>query len=118
MILMSMERWGPAAGCVGFGLVDSGRTQGAEETEVGRRFHSETVRGGEEGIKEDRMLGLCLVKSLCSSGPRVGVAEETCWVDVYKAVVDFVEHPQADLSSLKFKTCPIQIFEHGCNSAW
>ena len=26
MILMFMERWGPAAGCGGCGLVDSGRT--------------------------------------------------------------------------------------------
>ena len=44
MILMFMERWGPAAGCGGCSLVDSGRTQEVEEIEVGRRFHSETVR--------------------------------------------------------------------------
>ena len=42
------------------------------------------------------------MQMLCSSGPRVRVAIETCWVDVYKAVVDFVEHPQADLVSLMF----------------
>ena len=59
---------------------------------------------GEEGKKEDRVLGLFLVLSLCSPGPRVGVAEETCWVDVCKAHVDFVEHPQVDLSSSVFKT--------------
>ena len=39
------------------------------------------------------------------------MAEETCWADVYKAViVDFVEHPQADLSSSVFKTCPLSGF--------
>ena len=39
---------------------------------------------------------------------RVRVTEETCLVCVYnyKAVVDFVEHPQAGLSSLLFCTCP------------
>ena len=68
-------------------------------------------------MKEDRVLGLFLVQSLCSPGPRVKVVEETCWVDVYKAVVDFVEHPQADLLSSVFKTCLLQVFEHGCNSA-
>ena len=31
------------------------------------------------------------------------MSEETFWVDVYKAVVDFVEHPQADLLSSVFK---------------
>ena len=72
---------------------------------------------GEEGMKEDGVLGLFLVQSLCSSGSRVGMAEETSWVDVYKAVVEFVEHPQADLLSSVFKTCPLQVFEHGCNSA-
>ena len=71
----------------------------------------------EERIKEDRVLGLFLVQSLCSPGPRVGVLEETFWVDVYKAVVEFVEHPQADLLSSVFKTCPLQVFELGCNSA-
>ena len=70
-------------------------------------------------MKEDRVLDLFLVQSLCSPGPKVGVAIETCWVDVCKVVViDFVEHPQADLSSSVFKTCPLQVFEHGCNSAW
>ena len=50
MILMFMERWGPAAGCGGCGLVDSGRTRvkGAEEIDVGGRFQSETVRGKKE----------------------------------------------------------------------
>ena len=42
------------------------------------------------------MLGLFLVQSLCSSGPRVRVVEEARWVYVYKAVVDFVEHLQAN----------------------
>ena len=67
-------------------------------------------------MKEDRVLGLFLVQSLWFPGPRVGVLEETFWVDVYKAVADFVEHPQADLLSLVFKTCPFQVLEHGCNS--
>ena len=49
-------------------------------------------------MTEDRVLGLFLVQSF-SSGPRAGVATKACLVDVYKAVVDFVEHPQADLSS-------------------
>ena len=68
-------------------------------------------------MKEDRLLGLFLVQSLCSPGPRVGVLEETCWVDDYKAVVDFAKHPQPDLLSSVFKTSPLQVFEHGCNSA-
>ena len=34
------------------------------------------------------------------------------------AFVDFVEHPQADLSSLMFQTCPFQIFKHRCYTAW
>ena len=34
-------------------------------------------------------------------------------LDVYKAIVDFVEHAQADLLSSVFKTCPLQVFEHG-----
>ena len=69
-------------------------------------------------MKEDRVLGLFLVQSLSSRGPRVGMTKETCWVDVHKAVVDFVEHLQADLSSLVFKTCSLEVFEYGCNSAW
>ena len=55
------------------------------------------------------MLGLFLMQSLCSSGPRVGVAEEACWTDVYEALVDFAEHHQAYLSSSVFQTCPLQI---------
>ena len=46
---------------------------------------------------------LFLVQSLCSSGRRVTVGEEACWVYVYKAVVDFVEHPQAVLLSSFFR---------------
>ena len=68
-------------------------------------------------MKEDRVLGLFLVQLLCSPGPGVGVSEETFWVDVYKAVIDFVEHPQPDLLSSVFKTCLLQVFELGCNSA-
>ena len=60
-------------------------SEGAEEMDVGRRFHSETA--GEEGVKEDRVLGLFLVQSLCFPGVRV--AEETCYADVYEAVVNF-----------------------------
>ena len=37
-------------------------SEGAEEIDVGRRFHSETA--GEEGMEEDRVLGLFLVQSL------------------------------------------------------
>ena len=55
-------------------------------------------------MKEDRVLGLFLVQLLWPPDLRVGVSEETFWVDVYKAVVDFVEHPQADMSSSMFKT--------------
>ena len=33
-----------------------------------------------EGVKEDTVLCLFLVQSVCSSGPRVSVAEEACWV--------------------------------------
>ena len=40
MILMFMERWGPAAGCGDCSLVDwKDSSEGAEETEVRRRFH-------------------------------------------------------------------------------
>ena len=73
---------------------------------------------GKEGVEEDMVLGLFLVQSLCSSGPRGRVLEKAVWVYVHKASVDFVEHPQAELSSLLFKASPLQIFEHGCNSAW
>ena len=48
-------------------------------------------------MEEEIVLGLFLVQFLCSSGPRVRVVEETCWVYVYKAVVNLVEHPQASL---------------------
>ena len=48
---------------------------------------------GEEGVEENGLFGLFLVQSLCSSGPGVRVMEEACWVYVYKAVIDFVEHP-------------------------
>ena len=42
------------------------------------------------------------------------MSKETFWVDIYKAVVvDFVEHPVADLLSSVFKTCPLEVFEHG-----
>ena len=44
-------------------------------------------------MKEDRVLCLFLVQALCSSGPRVRVAEETFCVYVHKDVVNFVEHP-------------------------
>ena len=64
MILMFMERWGPAAGCGDCGLVDSGRTrvkglkkQRREEVPLGDC-------AGKEGMKEDRLLGLFLVQSL------------------------------------------------------
>ena len=50
-------------------------------------------------LKEDRLLGLFLMQSLCFSGSRVRVVEETRRVDVYKAVVDSVGHPQVDLWS-------------------
>ena len=58
---------------------------------------------GEEIVKEGRVLDLFLMKALCSSDPRVSVVEETCWVEAF---VDYVEHPQADLSSSMFQTCP------------
>ena len=48
---------------------------------------------GKEGVEEDMVLGLFLVLSLCSSGPRGRVLEEAVWFYVYKASVDFVEHP-------------------------
>ena len=48
-----------------------------------------------EGVEEDMVLGLFLVQSLCSSGPRVKVVEEACLVYVNKATADFVGHPQA-----------------------
>ena len=67
---------------------------------------------GEERVKEGSELNMFLMQALCSSGPWVRVVEETCWVDVYKAFVGFVEHPQADLSSSMFQMCPFQIFEH------
>ena len=42
------------------------------------------------------VLGLFLVQSFCSSGPRVRVVEEAFWVYVYKVIVDFVEHPPGE----------------------
>ena len=47
---MFIEKWGLAAGCQDYGLVDSGRSdsrEGAEEIAVGR-FRSEIVRGKKE----------------------------------------------------------------------
>ena len=49
MILVFMERWGPSAGCGDSGLVDwKDSSEGAEETEVGKSLHSETVLGKKE----------------------------------------------------------------------
>ena len=73
---------------------------------------------GEERVNEGRVIDLSLMQALCSAGPWVRWVEETCWVDVYKAFVDFVEYLQADLSSSMFQTCPFQIFEHRCYTAW
>ena len=67
-------------------------SEGAEETEVGRWFHSDTVWG--KKVKEGRVLDLFLMQALCSSSPSVSVVEDICWVDVYEAFVDFVEHPR------------------------
>ena len=50
------------------------------------------------------MLGLFLVQSLSSFGPRVRVVDEAFWVYVQKAVFGFGEHPQVGPSSLLFKT--------------
>ena len=52
------------------------------------------------------MLDLFLMQALCSSSPSVSRVEEIYWVGVYEAFVDFVEHPQADLSSSMFQTFP------------
>ena len=60
----------------------------------------------EERVKEGRVLDLFLMQALCSSSPSVSMVEDIFWVDVYEAFVDFVEHPQADLSSSMFQTCP------------
>ena len=55
-------------GCRLWGLRPSGlrkdSSEGAEETDVGRRFYSETVQGG-EGMKEDRVFGLFLQYRHC-----------------------------------------------------
>ena len=56
-------------------------------------------------LKEDRLLGLFLMQSLCSSGSRVRVVEETRRVDVYKAVVASVGHPPVDLWSSVSRLC-------------
>ena len=59
MILMFMERWGLAAGCGDYGLVDSGRTRvkGLKRPRQGRgsiqRLHG--GGGGEEGVKGVRV---------------------------------------------------------------
>ena len=73
---------------------------------------------GEERVEEGRVLDLSVMQALCFSGPWVRVVENTCCVDVYEAFVDFVEYPQVDLSSSMFQTCPFQIFEHRCYTAW
>ena len=41
-------------------------------------IHLETVSCMGEGVEEDIVLGLFLVQSLCSSGPRVRVVEDVC----------------------------------------
>ena len=76
---------------------------------------NQTLYGGR---KSERVLDLFLMQALCSSDPWFRVVEETCWFDVYKVFVDFVENPQADLSSSMFQTCPFQIFEHRYYAAW
>ena len=48
-------------------------------------------------MEEEIVLGVFLVQFLCCSGLRVRVVEEACWVYVYKAVVNLVEHPQTSL---------------------
>ena len=53
---MFMERWGPAAGCGDCGLVDSG-SEGAEKNR-GREEVPYRYCTGEEGMKEDSVLGL------------------------------------------------------------
>ena len=68
-----------------------------------------------------RSVGLSLVQSLCSSGPRVRIAEEAaCWGYVHKAVVDVVEHPQAGQSVVfvaQDLSTQVQIAKHVCTSA-
>ena len=61
---------------------------------------------GEERVKEGRVLDLFLMQALCSSCPSVSMVEDIFWVDVYEDFVDFVEHPQVDMSSSMFQTCP------------
>ena len=68
-------------------------------------------------MKEDRVFGLFLQYRHCV--PLVlGSEWQKKLADVYMAVVvDFVEHPQVDLLSSVFKTCPLQVFEHRGNRA-
>ena len=85
-----------------------------------RRFRGGSTQSLYGGRKSERGQGdgSVLMQALCSAGPWVRLMEETCWVDVYKAFVDFVEYLQADLSSSMFQTCPFQIFEHRYYTAW
>ena len=104
MILMFTQRWRRAAA---WSTLDGLKWRGWRN-----RCREEVPFenwAGEEAMKEDRVLGQFLVQSW-SPVSRVGVSEETFWVDVYKAVLDFVEHPQADLLPSVFKTCPLQVF--------
>ena len=50
MVLVFMERWRPAAGWGGLqpSRLWKDSSEGAEEIDVGRKFHSETVRGKKE----------------------------------------------------------------------
>ena len=56
------------------------------------------------------VLCLFLVQSLCSSGPRVRVVEEAFCVYVYKAIVDFVEHPPGESVVFVVQALSIQDF--------
>ena len=110
-----IEWRGLAADCGDCGLVDSGRT-----SVKGPRFggcSTQTLYGRRKS-EEGRVLDLSLVQALCPSGPWVRVVKETCWVEACKAIIDFVEHFQADLLSSMFQTCPFQVFKNRCYTAW
>ena len=86
----------------------------AEEIAVGRWFRSETAQGKEEGLRGQFFLNLFLVCNLCA--PLILGSEwrkKLAGFMSAKAVGDFAEHSQAVLSSSFFKTCPLQMFQHG-----
>ena len=97
--------------------------EGSEEIAVGRGSIQRLYRGRSGTGRGHGQVWVCFWYSLCppqSQGQSSRRNLLVLWLQLYKAIVDFAEHPPRQfchVSSL-FKTCLHKIFEHGCISAW